>query len=805
MDKKYLEALSNFAYALEELVEEMKRQSDAQAKATGGAGVLGSKKGMMDITNSLENIKMGIDEIKDSNQEILDNQKTILKMSKEKEKSGGLLSGLKENKKKVTEGVSAIVLMAGAILAIGLAFKVVGGVDFMAVIALSVAMPLIAIAFTEVATTVKDKKLSIKDMLFTSLALVLMAGALTVSSWIMSGIRPISVAQFLTAVGVGITLSIASIGISFIVKKLRRVKFTDLLKLPVALVAISTAIMLSSFILGQTQPIAPSLLLNIVLQGIAMGIVAAAMTIPLMMLKLSGLKMKDVVMGGLFIVVIAAAIMVSSHLLALGNYTNPVPIMWAIQTSIALFLFSIPVIALGILSMTGVGLAAIALGAVMTLIVAATIMVTSHILGVGNYENYPDIGWVLGTALAIGLFGVAMLALGAIAMTGVGFLAVALGGAMALMVAGTIVAVSQVLADGDYSYGGQMTSWALATTMLFMIFTPMMVALGAMGLVSSIIGFFGGPDPFELAKLMMVQIASTIADVSHVLADGNYQEGPTEDWARGVSLAIGAFAPVFSYLQRSGVYSALFGGEAMKPEEYSQTMRTIGYAIIDVANVFNEGRVDKWTNGPTKKWAEGVGLAIGAFAPVFEILNSGSILDAIFGTEGPSSEDMGEAIIVISRAIMGAANIFASDTGSYRGGPTKKWAEGVGLAISQFAEVYEWVFDGWDWTPEDIEQGNGVIFRIAKSILMMGKIFQGYALDENGQVMKGPKPRWKNFPESKWTKGVTEALHGFMELYEWVFDGVNWEAEDIEEANSVIFPIARSILKVADILEPLGG
>jgi len=647
-----LDALSNFAYALDELVEEMKKQSDAKADG-GKGGALSGGKAILEINSTLEHIKNGIDEIKDDTKEIISNQKTLLKMGKDSKKSGGLLSGLTEKKEKgdIKKGVGTIILMAGAILAIGLAFKVVGGVDFLAVIALSFALPLIAIAFTEVATAIKEHKLGLKDMLFTSLALILMAGALTVSSWIMSAIAPIGPWQFLTGIGIAITLAIASIGISFLVKKLKRVKFQDLLKLPIALVAISTGIMLSSFILGQTQEIAPSLLLNIVLQGIAMGIVAAAMAIPLMLIKKSGLKMKDIIMGGLYIVIIAAAIMISSHLLALGNYTNPPPIGWSVQSAIALVLFAIPVIALGLISMTGVGLMAVVMGGIMTIIVAATIMIASHILALGNYETFPTLGWVIGTVLALGGFSIIMLTLGAISMTGIGAIAIAMGAGMALLIAGTIMAVSHVLAEGDYSYGADLTKWALATTLLYMIFTPMMVALGAMGLVNAVIGFFGGPDPFELAKVMMVQIASTIVDVSNVLAEGNWADGPTEDWARGVSLAIGAFAPVFSYIQRAGIFSALFGSDSMSGEQYSETMRTIGYAIIDVATVFSEGRVDKWKMGPTKEWAEGVGLAIGAFAPIFKILNQQGIMEAIF----PFAD--GRVISPIGSIILATCNI----------------------------------------------------------------------------------------------------------------------------------------------------
>ena len=48
--------------------------------------------------------------------------------------------------------------MAGAILAIGSAFKVIGEVDFKSVLALSVALPLLAISFDQVGQTTKSPK-----------------------------------------------------------------------------------------------------------------------------------------------------------------------------------------------------------------------------------------------------------------------------------------------------------------------------------------------------------------------------------------------------------------------------------------------------------------------------------------------------------------------------------------------------------------------------------------------------------------------------------------------------------------------
>ena len=858
-DKKYIESLSNFADALDQLVEEMQNQSKVKEK-----GVDKPTGKSLNIDDTLISIQEGIDKLKDDNKKILDNQETLLKMSKDSDKSGGLISGVTDdkNKGKIKDGVSTILLISGAVMAIGLAFKVVGGVDFASVIALSLALPLVAYAFVQISTAVAENNLGVSDLLFTSFALITMAGALVISSWIMSSIYPISIPQFLTAVGIGTTLGIVAIGVSFMLDNLSEVKMGDLLnlplilvsmaggitlsswlmsgitpigifqfltaigvaltltaisigvsfmldnlkdvnmgdilKLPLILVSMAGAIALSSLVLSSTLMIDPSLLLNIVLQGITMGIIAAVLSVPMILFAKLGLKTTHVFQGALNIVLIAGAISISSHLISMGNYSVIPSIDWAVGASASILLFSIPVVALGLLSMTGVGLAAIALGGVMAIMVAGTISIISHILGSGSYDYSDNLwDWTKAASGALMLFSVPILGLGFLSITGIGAIAILAGSAMAISLAYTMTEISSILSSGDFGYGSDLVPWAKGTSDLYTTFTPILTYLGAMGLVSAVVGMFGGPNPFELARKMLVDIAETIVEVSNVLSSGTWADGPTEDWARGVGIAIGAFAPVYSYLQRSGVMSAFFGGEAMKPEEYTETMKNIGYAINEVGQVFAEGKVDKWKGGPTKEWSEGVGGAIGAFAPVFGILQDSK---GLFGS-GVSITEMKESITTISGAIKETADIFREDNTEYKGGPDKKWSEGVGGAIKVFTELYNWVTDGWDWTPQNIADANKVVFRIAGSILDMSKVFQGYYV-KGGKLVKGPTPVWSKYPDSKWTRGVSGALQSFADIYQWADDD-NWSMSYINKYYPVIMALSKSILDTSERLSKL--
>ena len=75
-------------------------------------------------------------------------------------------------------------------------------------------------------------------------------------------------------------------------------------------------------------------------------------------------------------------------------------------------------------------------GGISILIIAATIMAASLILGLGDYSDgkYPDWKWSLGVGLSLIAFGTAALVLGTIAMSGVGALAILAGGAAILVV-----------------------------------------------------------------------------------------------------------------------------------------------------------------------------------------------------------------------------------------------------------------------------------------------------------------------------------------------------------------------------------
>ena len=151
MDKQLLAALDNLSIALEMLTDSLNKNKEAKSP-TATAMQSGN------FGEDLKKITKGIQELKDDNKKILDDTQTIIKLQKEKKDSSMNVfegAGKENNKKMLKDGISVIVLIAGAVLAIGLAFKLIGTVDWKSVLAISVALPMIAFAFEKMAQ-IKD-------------------------------------------------------------------------------------------------------------------------------------------------------------------------------------------------------------------------------------------------------------------------------------------------------------------------------------------------------------------------------------------------------------------------------------------------------------------------------------------------------------------------------------------------------------------------------------------------------------------------------------------------------------------------
>jgi hypothetical protein len=596
------------------------------------------------------------------------------------------------------------------------------------------------------------------------------------SSWALSMVTPISLAQFFTSLFIAGIFTIISYGVSKIVGEVGKMKWTDLLKVPVFFTLISLAIAVSSFIIAESKILPwPTLL-----QFLALGTILAALTFAMIpaIKALSKIPPSAILKGGAMILGIALTIALSSLILSIGNYGTYPDWKWALGVGLTILAFSPAIIALGIVAMTGIGAVAVIAGAGMLLLIASSIVAVSNILSDGNYSNYPPLDWTLGTLAILMPMSATIAALGLLS------LAILLGIPMITKVAESIVDVSNILANGNYSVDG-LLGWAVSTVLLFTTFTPIFLALAGMGIVGALLSMFGAKDPFESAGEMLCGIARTIVDVSYILADGKYEGGPKKEWAEGISIAMGAFAPIYGMM----ILNKILGG-SLGPKEFGESISTVISGIVIAAEELSKAP-DKWNSGPKKEWAEGVGTAIGAFAPVYDMMLKSAVLNKI-GVGGVGVSEFVESIKVVSMGIIAAANIFASDenTGVWKLGPTKEWGEGIGASINAFLPVFNYVSDNSGWfkgkAADAILDLQNAILSVSGTILTVGMLFNIAKID--WASLGGPKKEWAN--------GIGDTIKVYMGIMK-DLEKNDMDIEDFNKNSNIITSLIGKIVGVA--------
>ena len=974
MDQKLLLALNNLSEGLEAIAAALSEKGKGNKSATSTALQSG------DFTNEIKAINVGVKKLMVDSKQILKNQETIISLSKkssgdkksEFEKAGGD----KKKESELKKGVGTILLIAIAVLAIGMAFKLVGGINFLSVIGLSIAILIIAKAFVAIAAL----NMNLKQAAIVSASLVFMAIGITVSSWILKKLTPMSFTQVLTMILIGVGFSLlspaigkiirafggmswmsilkAAVGLvlvlpaiamgitlsSWILKKVVPIGFAQaitailiaavfsvvsfgiknmlsafkgmgpatiamaVIGLPLILPAVSAAIWLSSIVLGKVRPIGfaqaiTSILIAAVFSVAAFGMnkiltafkgmdkatmVMAVIALPLllpamaagiwlssmalskvemmtfgqfivslgisilfivfavalkMMAPIVGkLKIADVILipllmttlslavwasshilkktadikydmmlkilvfsivfaiavivlatvawvigkyfgvtnvlkGAVAIVALAAVVMLSSWMINKGVYKKYPDWKWSLFVGLVLVVFG--VIA-WVLTKLG-GVSTYIKGGIALLIVATTVMAASHIINLGNYKNYPKIGWTLGVGASLLAFGLVAIGLGLVMMFDAG-LSLLLGSLGILGVSATIVAASHILSKGKYTKFPSL-GWSVSVGMSLVAFGAGMVLLGTM-----IIASFGvGGLILAAGAKAVLTVAETIVKSSHILAKGNWKKGPTIEWATGVAIALGAFSPIYKMLLNNapGLFSK---GGGVGPNEFAKAIVTVTNGIVaaagELASPKNKG---VWKKGPTKEWATGVGIALGAFAPVYMMLLKNA--PGIFSKGGGVGPDeFAKAIMTVTRGIIAAAGVFAENSAQFEEGkyPSVKWGQGVGAALGAFAPVFKALSDdtGWFTSGDEVIDNmvNGIV-RIAGAIVRVARKFEW------------SKMKWDSTPTKDWSWNVSKAIKSYVKM-------VSDISEDLFLANLYLpIKVVNSIVSVGNIIQ----
>jgi hypothetical protein len=476
--------------------------------------------------------------------------------------------------------------------------------------------------------------------------------AIALSSVPLSMVQPVGIFQLFTSVFIAAMFGAISFGLGKLFNSVKDIGPGQAVGLafllPVVLLGVATAIALSSVPLSMIAPIGLFQFFTAVMISIVF--IPISYALPQIANGIKGIDTKTLILLPIVMVAMAATIWLTSKIFSKIDPIEVGTLFSIVGQALALSLIGIT-LGYTLKFLSNVGLQSIAMGAIGLVVIAATVFAASKILSLGSYEKYPDIKWAAGVGLSMLAFGAAAVVLGSIAMSGVGSLAILAGCGMILVIAATVIATAEILSKGNYTkYPPIEWSGSMALSMAAF-------GMGSLLLGTLIVGTLGiGALALAAGNVAILTIADTIRETSIRLQGGIYTGGPTKDWAQGIALTLGAFAPVYGMIMDASIFD-LFKGKT-KPEQFVEAIRTITDGILEAGNKFGSTKA-VFSGGPTKEWAEGVGLAIGAFAPVYKVLADSKG----WFSKGPTVGEMSKSIEIISQGIVTAANFFNKNSG----------------------------------------------------------------------------------------------------------------------------------------------
>jgi hypothetical protein len=636
--------------------------------------------------------------------------------------------------------------------------------------------------------------------------MVAMSYAIMESSDYLSDVTPISMGNFLTSIAISVVFIGLSIAASFLIRKFRGLGTATVvaasITIPILMVAMSYSILKASEFLSEVTPISfAKLLTSILISGVFIGL---SFAVSFLIKKLKGIDPATAATAAVLIptlmVTMSVAIWLSSKILSDVTPVDDAKLINAGIIGGGLAIITLAIIP-GIKLLSKVKKSDILKGALGVVIIAATIMASSLIISLGKYDgDFPKTDWIKGVSISILVFGLATIGMGALitASAGLGLPALVLGALGVVIIAATIRASSHILKLGDYKTSYPSLDWAKGVSLSLAAFSTGMVVLGTI-----IFASFGlGLGMLAAGSKAVLMVAKTIVSASNILAEGytdekgvkftpKYTGGPTKEWAEGVALALGAFSPIYTILAKnSGWFKS-----GISPGDFSEAIKTVSSGIVTAAESLSKDNI--WVGGPKKEWAEGVGLALGAFSPVFEILSGQT-----WFSKSVDAEDMKKAISTISEGIVEAAVFFSENTSPFEEGnyPSKKWGEGVGGALGAFSPVFEALMGKkWYQSGKDVV-GNMVlgIRTISSSIVDSAKAFGGYYYDvkENKWVKsEALSGMWDTYPKIEWVDGVKKSLIAFLDIFKYLDKG-GYSSKNVNR----LYGTLNSMVKSAKIL-----
>lgn len=823
IDREFVEKLDAFTDALGDVVELLKGETKKGTTDSVNKMLDSMPDKITQIAEDLASVKKDVKSIKTTAEDI---KKSVDQIKKGKET--GVFDKVSDpnNKQKIIDGIKVVTLIAGGVLAMGMAFKLIGKVDFMSVLALSAGIVGTSFAFVMVAKSLKDNQMDSKDILKTALILPVMALGLVASSWILKGTAQIGLSTAVSLVFVagalGVTLFLltkaldksklkkkhlpyffllpavlhvmalglvasswilkgtASIGFSqaisiaivsiamgsalfFMTKaiassNMKKKHLSQFLLLPLVLPAIALGLVAASWAFQLMAPISFGTAVSIMLVSLAVGIAMVAVMPALYVFKKAKIGIDDALEASVMMVILSGAIVLSSYILAQGQYDpKKVPdYQWSLKVGLSMVVFGGSVFLLGKFLKP----AQLIQGGIAAIGVAAIIALSSYILSLGDYTKYPSYEWSLGTGLSMLVFGGAAVALGAIIMSGIGAVALLAGAAGVLGVAGLMVGVAEILSLYNWdSTRYPSLDWATSVGAALVAF-PLAMLLAAPGaLIGSVFSFFGADPPLVGVAKSMIGVAETLNEF-----DWDNAKYPTLEWALGVGTALTAFAGMnilAGGAQLIAGVMSFFGGGSGNPLEDLAT------SMIEVAKKMNDPIWKSDLSFPSKEWAEGVGLSLGAFANIFLALDEVDI----------DTDEFQEESILLVDGLKGVAEHMKGQDWENLPDLSKlgDWSENIKLGIGTFIELVDKV--------DEASYGDNDT-RILKDTINLMMYMANQA--EGVKFVKIPKD---------WSKSMSDGIKVFIDIIDYI-DDASYERADRKGLEYLV----ESIVEIANML-----
>lgn len=701
MDQQLLDSFNNLSVALQNIADALQKNEGRKGPSESMVVDALSK---LDITEQIKSIDEGVKQLIQNNAEIIATQKSMMEsmqkgstkteseslslqkqiltmvdniFKKQQEDSEKIENATKALKKKESEpeiitdkkkqtaikdGVKLVVLMAAGILAMGMALKIIGTVDFASVIALSLALPLIAIAFERIAKIeVNLGKLSVA-----LIGLTMLSATMIAVSYFLSKVTEITLAQGLTVLLIGTTFAILGMSIGKITESIKDISLKGLLLMPLVLISASAAIAASSYILALVRPIGIAQAFTTIMIGAAFAVLSYS--IGELASNISGVTPKSLVALPLVLIASSFAIMASSYLLA---KVQPVG-FFQILTSIAIAAtFAVLSFGLAKIAKAASGISPLGLVMLPLVLIAASYAIMESSLALAQVQLITFAQFLTSVGIAIAFIPMAI----SLVLISKAFEKLSIAKIIAATVALPILFVAM-------SYAVAFSSSILATTTIVepgLLFNIVLqaISLAAIAIVMGVAIFAldklgiaspGGIIKAAMGGIAIVLIAGTIALASQVLGFGDYTSYPSLDWTIGAAASILAFGIL---VVAAGALLAATGfvGGAIAGLAGAAAVLGIAGVIVAVDKILSLGEYKKF---PSFDYAKSVALLIGAMglalviaAPLLPLIFIGAV-----------------SVRKIANTIVEIDQILAS--GAYTKYPKKDYLNGVMPTLTSF-------------------------------------------------------------------------------------------------------------------------